>query len=171
MPLCSSVSHTIRAEPPYRPHESRLWCLAESPEDKACRGGSGSGHPWHRTQIGFGELRAIVLKTFGLVEPLRKALDPVSSRIQAAFVYGSVAKETDRSQSDIDLMIISDGLTYGEVFGVLEPVGHSLGRQINPTVYSSAEFTKRARDKTAFVTRVLEQPKMWVIGSAHDVAA
>jgi predicted nucleotidyltransferase len=119
----------------------------------------------------FAELRAIVLKTVGLVEPLRKALDPISSGIQAAFVYGSVAKETDRSQSDIDLMIISDGLTYGEVFGVLEPVGRSLGRQINPTVYSWAEFTKRSRDKKAFVTRVLEQPKVWVIGSEHDLAA
>ena len=119
----------------------------------------------------FSELRAIVLKTSGLLEPLRTALAPISSRIRAAFVYGSVAKKSDRSQSDIDLMVISDDLTYGEVFGALEPVSRLLGRQINPTVYTSAEFTKRVKGKTAFVTRVLEQPKVWVIGSEHDVAA
>src|SRR6267142_5106552 len=64
----------------------------------------------------FSALRNIVLKTVGLAEPLRDALKPLSSAIRAAFVYGSVAKATDQSASDIELMIISDNLTYGEVF-------------------------------------------------------
>jgi DNA-binding transcriptional ArsR family regulator len=68
----------------------------------------------------FSELRNIVLKTVGVAEPLRDALKPLSSAIRAAFVYGSVTKATDQSASDIDLMIISDSLTYGEVFGALE---------------------------------------------------
>ena len=59
-----------------------------------------------------------MLKTVGLAEPLRDALQPLSKAIRAAFVYGSVAKATDQSASDIDLMIISDSLTYGEVFDV-----------------------------------------------------
>lgn len=118
----------------------------------------------------FAELRAIVLKTVGLAEPLRKALASISSGIQAAFVYGSVAKGRDQSQSDIDLMVISDSLTYGAVFGALEPVAQLLGRTINPTVYTSAEFSRRVKDKNVLVTRVLEQPKVWVIGSEHDVA-
>jgi predicted nucleotidyltransferase len=117
----------------------------------------------------FSELRNIVLKTVGLAEPLRDALKPVSSSIRAAFVYGSVAKATDQSASDIDLMIISDSLTYGEVFGALERVTRAVGRKINPTVYTAAEFSKRARTENAFVTRVLEQPKLWVIGSEHDL--
>lgn len=119
----------------------------------------------------FGELRAIILKTVGLVEPMRNALATISSGIRAAFIYGSVAKESDRSQSDIDLMVVSDSLTYGEVFGALEPVGRALGREINPTVYTTSEFSKRVRGKNAFVTRILAQPKVWLIGSEHDVAA
>ena len=71
--------------------------------------------------------------------------------------------------SDIDLMIISDSLTYGEVFGALERVTRALGRKVNPTVYTAAEFSKRARTENAFVTRVLEQPKLWVIGSEDDL--
>jgi len=84
-------------------------------------------------------------------------------------VYGSVAKAADRSGSDIDLMVISDSLTYADVFGALERVAKTVGRQVNPTVYTVAEFSKRTREENAFVTRVLEQPKVWVIGSEHDL--
>jgi predicted nucleotidyltransferase len=117
----------------------------------------------------YSELRNIVLKTVGLAEPLREALKPLSKAIRTAFVYGSVAKATDQAASDIDLMIISDSLTYGEVFGALERVTRAVGRKVNPTVYTVAEFSKRARTENAFVTRVLEQPKLWVIGSEHDL--
>ncbi len=117
----------------------------------------------------YSELRNIVLKTVGLAEPLRDALKPLSSAIRAAFVYGSVAKATDQSASDIDLMILSDSLTYGEVFGAVERVTRAAGRKVNPTVYTAAEFSKGARTENAFLTRVLAQPKLWVIGSEDDL--
>jgi predicted nucleotidyltransferase len=117
----------------------------------------------------FQELRSIVLKTIALAEPLREALKPYSSAIRAAFVYGSVAKATDQAASDIDLMIVSDSLTYGEVFSTLERVARTLGRKVNPTVYSVAEYSKRLREGNAFLTRIGEQPKVWVIGSEHDL--
>lgn len=119
----------------------------------------------------FAELHSIVLKTVGLAEPLRNALSGLAPRIQAAFVYGSVAKGRDRSQSDIDLMIITDQLTYGDVFAALETANRRLGRSVNPTVYTAAEFSKRVKDQTAFLTRVLDQPKVWIIGTAHDLPA
>lgn len=117
----------------------------------------------------YSELRNIVLKTVGLVEPLRAALKPLSPAIRAAFVYGSVAKATDQSASDIDAMIISDTLTYGDVFGAIERVTRTVGRKISPTVYTAAEFSKRARTENAFVTGVLKQPKLWVIGSENEL--
>jgi len=36
-------------------------------------------------------------------------------------------------------------------------------------VYTAAEFSKRAWDTNAFLTRVLKQPKLWVIGSKRDL--
>ena len=84
------------------------------------------------------------MKTVGLAEPLRDALKPVASGIRAAFVYGSVARATDQASSDIDLMVVSDSLTYSDVFGALDGLARTLGRQVNPTVYSAAEFLKRA---------------------------
>jgi predicted nucleotidyltransferase len=117
----------------------------------------------------FADLRGIVLKTVGLVEPVRQALRPIDSEIQAAFVYGSVAKGSDQAASDIDLMVVSDTLSYGDVFGALDKVSRTLGRKINPTVYSRAEFSKRKKADNAFVNRVLEGPKVWVIGAGDSV--
>jgi len=119
----------------------------------------------------FGELVSIASKTFGLAEPLREALAPFARRIVAAFIYGSVAKRRDTSRSDIDLMVVSDKLTYADLFGTLEPLAARLGRVVNPTVYSRRELAKRIKEGNAFVKRVLGQPKVWVIGTEHDLGA
>ena len=119
----------------------------------------------------FPELCGIALKTVGLAEPLRDALAPLVSKIHAAFVYGSVVKRQDTAGSDIDLMVVSDSLTYADVFGALEEVGTRLGRPVNPTVYTRQEMGKRIQKGNAFMTRVLAQPKLWLIGEEHDLAA
>lgn len=119
----------------------------------------------------FAELCGIARKTVGLAEPLREALTPLASRIVAAFVYGSVAKRQDTATSDIDLMVVSDRLTYADLYSSLEPLGAKLGRVVSPTVYSRKEFAKRVREGNAFMTRVLAQPKLWLIGKEDDLAA
>ena len=119
----------------------------------------------------YAELCAIARKTVGLAEPLRTALAPLAKRIAAAFVYGSVAKRSDTAASDIDLMVVSDSLGYADLFAVLERASLRLGRKVNPTVYSRQELSMRAKQGNAFVTRVMAQPKVWVIGSEDDVAA
>jgi predicted nucleotidyltransferase len=119
----------------------------------------------------FAELCGILRKTVGLAEPLRDALAPLSPRIAAAFVYGSVAKGADTATSDIDLMVVSDSLSYADVFGALEPLRAALARSVNPTVYSRRELARRIKDGNAFVKRVLAQPKIWVIGSEHELGA
>jgi len=119
----------------------------------------------------FAELCGITQKTFGLAEPLRMALSPLAEQIHAAFVYGSVAKKIDTATSDIDVMVVSDSLSYADLFGTLEGVGQRLGRQVNPTIYSRQELARRIGEDNAFVTRVLAQPKLWLIGNEHDLSA
>ncbi len=118
----------------------------------------------------FAELCGIVRKTVGLVEPIRYALVPLEKRITAAFVYGSVAKHQDTAASDIDLMVLSDTLTYADIYTALEETTNQLSRPINPTVYSSEEFAKRIHQDNAFIKRVLSQTKLWVIGEESDLA-
>jgi predicted nucleotidyltransferase len=116
----------------------------------------------------FAEICGIVQKTVGLAEPLRAALAPVAAKIIAAFVFGSVAKKQDTALSDIDLMVISDTISYAELYALLETVAARLGRVVNPTVYTRKQLAKRRREDSAFIKRVLAQPKVWLIGS-HDV--
>ena len=118
----------------------------------------------------FAELHSITQKTVGLAEPLRDALTPLARKIRAAFVYGSVAKRQDTAASDVDVMLLSDELSYGDVFSALEDVGVRLGRTVNPTILTQQEFSKRVKRKEAFLTRVLAQPKIWLIGSEDDLA-
>ncbi len=81
-----------------------------------------------------------------------------------------VGDREDRSNSDIDLMVISDGLGYAELFAGLEDSAKRLGRAVNPTLYSRQEFAKRVRDKQGFASRVLAQPKIWIVGSDNDLS-
>jgi predicted nucleotidyltransferase len=119
----------------------------------------------------FSELRGLVLKTTGLAGVLRVGLAPLTPQIATAFVYGSLAKRRDTAGSDVDLMIVSDTLSYAEVISALEPAVHALGRPINPTVYTSREFARRLHSGKAFLTRVIKQPKIWLIGDENVIAA
>ena len=111
----------------------------------------------------FEELCSIAHKTFALAEPLREALRPLASRMKAAFVYGSVAKREDTARSDIDLMIVSDTLDFATVIGALHPLEAKLGRPINPSIFNTREFARK-RKEGGFVSRVIEQPRLWIIG-------
>ncbi len=119
----------------------------------------------------YNELIAIVQKTIGLVYPLKKALNPLLADIDAAFVYGSVAKRTDTASSDIDLMLISDKLSYADIFSTLEDTISIVGRTINPTVYSKQEFKLRIEQGNSFIKRILLQPRIWIIGQDSDLPA
>ncbi len=119
----------------------------------------------------FDELRSIVDKTVGVVGPLAAALRPLAPRIVAAFVFGSVAKKSDTARSDIDLMIASDQLTYGDVYPAIEAAGSTLGRPVNPTVYTTSEYRRRRAARNAFLTKILGLPKLWIVGSENDLAS
>ena len=111
----------------------------------------------------------IVQNTVGVAAPLKAALQPLAAQIQVAFVYGSLPKKQESAASDIDLMVISDSLGYAELYAALEPVTKRLGRPVNPTVYTQKDLAKRIREGSSFATRVLAQPKIWLIGSENDL--
>ncbi len=118
----------------------------------------------------FAELRGLVVKTVGVLEPLRRALATKAQDLRAAFVYGSVAKGTDTARSDIDLLVISDRLGYQDLFDALQPVERALARPVNPNVVSLAEWRTRRAKKDSFIARIASQPRLFVIGSDDDLA-
>lgn len=117
----------------------------------------------------FEELRSILLKTAGLADILHLALLPLADRIQTAFIYGSIAKGSDTAQSDIDVLIIGKDLDYADVYRVISASEAQLGRPVNPSIYSLQELQRKLADDNAFVSRVLKQPKIFLLGSDDDL--
>ena len=117
----------------------------------------------------YGELVGLTCKTLGLELVLREALLPLIPDLKAAWVYGSVAKQTDTAQSDIDVMLIGENLLLGRVLELVVPLEAQLGRKINPTCYTPADFERRRAEPDSFVNRVLAQPILPLIGDANEL--
>ena len=117
----------------------------------------------------FTELHGLVVKTVGLVDPLRQALAALADDIHAAFVFGSVARGTDTARSDIDLMVISDKLSYPDVFHALEAAERTLARPVNPNVMTRSEWHAKRAQSGTFAARIARQPRLFVIGSDDDI--
>jgi predicted nucleotidyltransferase len=118
----------------------------------------------------FPELHGLVVKTVGMVEPLRAALAPLAAKIELAFVFGSVAKGSERANSDVDLMIVGDELGYVEIYEALQEAEKALGRAVNPTVMTRAEWLRKRDGGDSFARRVAAQPRLFVVGSEDAVA-
>lgn len=134
------------------------------------RAGNRKHYRANRSSPIFPELHGLVLKTAGLSEPLREALEPYSEKIKAAFVYGSVAKKTDTARSDIDLMVLGEDLTYSDLFTALQRAEEVLNRPVNPTFLSPEDWTRKLDQKNPFILKVRNQPKIFVFGSEVDLA-
>jgi len=113
----------------------------------------------------FSELRGLVIKTVGVVDPIRAALAAVADDIDTAFVFGSVAKGSEHAGSDLDLLVVTDKLTYADVYSALAAAERTLGRTINPTVFTRAEWKKKRTRHDSFAARIATQPRLFVIGS------
>lgn len=119
----------------------------------------------------YDQLHSIVLKTFGVADVIRTTLQPFDDRITLAFIYGSIAKGGDTAKSDIDLLVVGVDLVYSEIMGLLADAEETLGRPINPTMYDETQIRKKLKEKNAFLTRVLEQPKVWIKGDEGGISA
>lgn len=134
------------------------------------RSGNQKHYQASRNSPVFAELHGIIVKTVGVVEPLRRALASKARRIHAAFVYGSLAKGSDRSGSDIDLMVISDSLGHPDLFEALHAAEAALARPVNPNVMTLDSWRAKRARPGSFAARVSAGPRLWVIGSDDDLA-
>jgi predicted nucleotidyltransferase len=117
----------------------------------------------------FGELRGLVRKTFGVADVLRAGLAPLAHRIRLAFLYGSFAASEETVASDIDLMIVGDGLSLATIVPALREAQASLGREVNPSVYGIEEFRRKLATGHHFLTSVVAGPKIVLIGGENEL--
>lgn len=116
----------------------------------------------------FPEVAGLLRKTSGLADVLVDALATLVPRLRVAFVFGSVAQGRENAGSDVDLMMVGDGVGFREVVAVLTAAQTALGREINPKLFGIEEFVSKA-STDAFLADVLAKPKIFVIGDTHDL--
>jgi hypothetical protein len=143
--------------------------LADSGLVTVTRVGNQKHYQANRDSPVFSELHGLVVKTIGLAGPLEEALAPFRDRIQVAFVYGSIAKGSDTA-SDIDLMVICDDLAYSDLYGALQKAEATLGRPVQVSLSTAAEWKRKLAAGNPFVTKIQDQPKIPLIGLVDDLA-
>jgi predicted nucleotidyltransferase len=144
--------------------------LADAGLVTVTRSGNQKHYQARRDSPVFHELHGLVVKTVGLVEPVRQALWDLRRDIRAAFIYGSVAKGTDRATSDIDLMVISDALDYTALYAALAQAEAALGRRINPTVVTRRDWKRKRAAADSFVKRISAARRVFVFGSDDELS-
>jgi len=115
----------------------------------------------------YAELVSLTRKTVGLKWPLARALAPLRAQLTGAWIYGSVAQQSDSAGSDVDLMLVGESLLLSEVLACLTPAEAELGRKINPTCYSTQEFEQRRENPASFVNKVFQKPVIDLLDE-HD---
>jgi len=116
----------------------------------------------------FPELVSLTRKTCGVPAMLTQALEPLRPKLSRALIYGSVAKQSDSSDSDVDIMLVGTDLTLAEVLQQLQPAEEALGRKVNPTCYTLQEFEQRHADSDSFVNKVLAQPTINLLEEVNN---
>ncbi|HEX5422519.1 MAG TPA: nucleotidyltransferase domain-containing protein [Candidatus Acidoferrales bacterium] len=112
----------------------------------------------------FAEIKSLVAKTIGMHDVLYSALETLQTKINLAFVYGSVARSGETSRSDVDLMVVGKA-NFASVVAKLADAQKALNREINPTVYSVKEF--RSKVQGNFLKNVLAEKKLFIIGDEN----
>ncbi len=118
----------------------------------------------------FPDLRALMVKTAGIGNQLKQVLQERSDAIRSAFIFGSFARGSETSTSDIDLMVIGD-MTSRELSGYLSPLKAELDRELNPVTIRVHEFQDNAEKGDPFTQVILEEPKIFLIGDEDGLQA
>jgi predicted nucleotidyltransferase len=122
----------------------------------------------NREALIFPELQGLFAKTAGLADVLRDALASLGKQVVVAFVFGSAARGELRPASDIDLLVVGDA-TFQDVVGALAGAQERLGRDINPTVYPLSEFRTKLRARHHFLTTIVKEPRLFVVGGDDEL--
>ncbi|HBG05465.1 MAG: DNA polymerase subunit beta [Geobacteraceae bacterium GWC2_58_44] len=116
----------------------------------------------------FEELASIFRKTSGLTDVVREALLPLTDQVDFAFIFGSVAQGKERVTSDVDLFVIGS-VPFSGAVQALSETHQRLGREINPVVMPRVRFLEKIKAGEQFVRRVMDEPKIFILGEARDL--
>lgn len=112
----------------------------------------------------FPELQRLVLKTSGIADQVTTALGTIEG-LSRLFIFGSMADGTAGPESDLDLFIVGE-VDEDRLIRAVARLEERLGREVNYVLFTPEEFGRRQRGGDAFVTHVLSQPRVDLVGGA-----
>ena len=113
------------------------------------------------------ELKSIVFKTVGVQGSITNILTKIKG-ISFAFIYGSYAKDGEHRASDIDVMMIGD-INEGILISKFDQLEGRIKREINYNLYTLEGFKSDVKKKNPFLTEIMADKKIMLIGSEHEL--
>jgi predicted nucleotidyltransferase len=119
----------------------------------------------------FPELSGLLVKTSGVADVIREALEPLRARIVMAMLFGSFVTGAQHAGSDIDLLVVADPgkVSFAELAKALAPAQARLGREVNPSFYPPAEIRRKWAAGHHFIRSVLGGEKVFLIGDQDEL--
>lgn len=114
------------------------------------------------------EIKGILSKTMGIEFNLKKMIDTIKG-IQFAFVYGSIAKNSESNGSDVDLIIVSDSINRDSLVDEIYKYQDILKRDINYKIFTKDEFLNKVENKNSFILNILNEPHINLKGNINDI--
>ena len=111
------------------------------------------------------EFKSIVFKTVGMTETLREGFTRLRG-IRAVFIYGSFAKGEEIAESDIDIFILGKP-NRDRLIDTVKKIERKLCREINYNVYNQEDFSRKIKEKDPFITDLLRNPIVFIIGDEN----
>lgn len=107
------------------------------------------------------EFRKIIMATVGVEEQLRNLLKSIDG-IKEAYIYGSYAKNTMDTHSDIDVLVVGSAgvVTIQKRISKLQ---RDIDREISMTVMTQVDFKRRIKTKDPFISGILKQKHIKII--------
>lgn len=122
----------------------------------------------NKNYVLYEEIKKIISKTIGIEFKLKKVLDEFIN-IKYAFVFGSIAKNRENGQSDIDLMLVGKA-DQDDLTRKLSITENELGRTINYHLFTEEDILEKINQKDFFITEIFEEPKVVIKGNLNDLA-
>ncbi len=136
---------------------------------KASRRGKSIFYTVNKEHLLYPEMKSIIYKTTALGDSVREHLKEIP-RIDAAIIYGSIAKDREHQGSDIDILILG---TPDEsiLYDVCAELENKSRREINFVTFSPEEWQDKIAHKDNFALQVMNSKMIPLMGDIHVLSA
>jgi predicted nucleotidyltransferase len=112
------------------------------------------------------DLMRIFLKTESIGKEILTKL-PDKEKIRYALIYGSFAKGTESSSSDIDLLMIGE-IYEDSILKSMQKIEKRIGHTINYILWTEKEFAQKIREGITLIREILKTPVIMIVGDENE---